>query len=464
MIQRGLTVEQACPWLFAVLALAAALFLAWNVPPFMGADEVQHFERAAIGAHGWPVGQRFVRNGRVASGGDVEEGLRIAARGFDHIPFHPERKANPADFAAAAAGSWRGPTFAGNFSGASAYPPFFYLPASAAIVLGRMLGWSVVATLYAARFAQALTCVVTSFAALSLAGRSRFLLYAVLTAPMTLAVFASVTADGLLIATTALGTALVCRALVESRPLTTIQLVGAAVCFALVGMTKPPYALFGLVLLAAPATRPRLCWWAAGAVLAAALGWLALTAAFVQAPLLRPSVRLDPAGQLAWLFTHSAEIPGLALHTLASNAGAYRMTTIGVLGWLDTPLPPLYYPLAWAVLMLAAIVSAPVSLGPWPAMRWTGALVCLGVFAAIHLALYVTWNAVGAPLIEGVAGRYFLPLGCVLALALDGGRALLPQAGKGAWLGNWMRGVILAFPLVSLAVVERAVILRYYLD
>lgn len=455
--------EGACPFLFLVLALASTLFLAWNVPPFMGADELAHIDRAYIGARGALVGERIESSGRVISGGAVSVPLQTAAIPFDSIRFRPHQKADVSDFIIARR-SWAGPELDTDFRGAAMYPPMFYVPASLGMAAGWARNWPVVETLYFARACQAVVSCFVGFVALMLARRSRLFLYSVLMLPMSLALYAQITADGLLIATTALGCALICRARSEERPMEAWELFAAAACFASVGMTKPPYALFGLALLAVDAPLRRRAG-AAIAILAVGVLWTLFTTLTVQTPLLREGANLDPGGQVARLLADPLRVADVARATLAANWTAYRMTVIGVLGWLDTPLPPGFYPAAWG--MLAAAVAACASFGAPPAWRnlsWSVILLAAGVFGAIHGALYITWNPVGAPIVEGVAGRYFLPVLLFLGLTLEGRRRLLPETGPAAWPRVAFTTAILAFPLVTLLLVERVVILRYYLD
>jgi uncharacterized membrane protein len=73
-------------------------------------------------------------------------------------------------------------------------------------------------------------------------------------------------------------------------------------------------------------------------------------------------------------------------------------------------------------------------------------------------AEYVSWTAPGNPTVEGIQGRYFLPLALV-------GAALLPAVG-GARVARLRAALVLAvaaFPVVSLAVTMQAVVVRYYL-
>lgn len=456
---------RGCPWIFLLLSLIASLFLAWNLPPFMGADELAHTDRALIGSTGHFVGERLAKNGKVVAGGVIETQVYEATAPFDDIRFHVENKADAVDYAQAFQHRWGGRTFIADFRGSAMYPPFFYLPASIGFAVGKAVDAPIVQSLYLARAAQALACCLVGFLALLAAGRSRLLLYGVLLLPMSMGLYSALTNDGLLIATTALGCALICRPLSQGRPMQGRELAAAAVCFALVGMTKAPYALFGLVLLGVDSVVPARRWKAALAVLAVSFGWTLFTAIAIQTPLYRAEAVIDPAGQVAFLLGHPLAVLDIAFQTLTSNWRPYSEAFVGVLGWLDTFLPRPYYPAALTMLALAGAASAS-SAWPhtWRNLPWTAVLIVVAVFGAIHAALYVTWNAVGVRVIEGVAGRYFLPLACFLALALEGSRPLIPDTPRGRCVRLVLTGAVLAFPLVTLLIVQRVVILRYYLD
>lgn len=456
---------RACPYLFLVLSLVGTLFLAWNLPPFQGADELAHADRALIGSTGKLVGERATKQGRLVAGGVIEWSVYNATRPFDDIRFNAQNKADQIDYAIAGGAQWGGPTFIADFRGSAMYPPFFYVPATAGFMVAKAAGLPVVQSLYLARIAQAVACCLVGFMALLLAGRSRLLLYGVLLLPMSLGLYSALTNDGMLIAFTALGCALICRPLSQGRPMQGRELAAAAVCFALIGMTKAPYALFGLALLAVDSVVPARRWKAAALVIATSAAWNLFTAAAIQVPLSNGAGDLDPGGQVRFLLGDPLGIPALAARTLATNWLAYSEAFIGVLGWLDTFMPKPYYPLAWVLLALAVVASASWKRPPqWRRLPWTVVLIWAGVFGAIHAALYITWNRVGAPIVEGVAGRYFVPLACFLALALEGSRPLIPDTVWGRRLRLGLTAAVLAFPVVTLMILQRTIILRYYLD
>jgi uncharacterized membrane protein len=93
---------------------------------------------------------------------------------------------------------------------------------------------------------------------------------------------------------------------------------------------------------------------------------------------------------------------------------------------------------------------------------WTLAAILLST-GAVFGAMYLIWSPVGGPVVDGVQGRYFLPIAAFLPLVALGERPSEGQASTVRRLQRWANVLVLAFPLVSLLVVERAVVLRYYL-
>ena len=138
----------------------------------------------------------------------------------------------------------------------------------------------------------------------------------------------------------------------------------------------------------------------------------------------------------------------------------YFTEFIGVLGWLDTSLPLSYYRGATVMLVVAA---AAVMLGAKGKPMTAGSylIVAAGIaFAAVGVFLveYVTWTVPGHPSVEGVEGRYFLAPALV-------GAALLPSLPRirAPRLQTALLILIVLFPIITLAVTMRAIVLRYYL-
>ncbi len=419
------------------MTLAATL-----MPPFQNADEPAHIYRADQISHG----QLLCRNlSSSMCGGQVDAGLVDAAAPFQAIPFHRDNKVTRAMYAAPA---W-GPPVAREFSNTGIYPPVFYGPAAGALAVSRWLGLPVLRSVLAARLATEAVSIAIGTAAIAIAGDAAIWLFAVLLLPMSLCLGAAVSQDGPMLAATALAAAL-CRRAEGTSP----RLVaGIAALFALVGMARPPYAAFALVLLG---LRVRRAYRIAGVafVVAATACWALLNSDRVHV-WSAPGAAIDPGAQLHGVFADPGRLPGIVAHTWHHLGSGLLGGFIGEPGWLDVDLPWTYQCMAWAMLGMAlGVFIATVRLRHAAAALLPMAIV--GAAVGMALLLYLTQSIVGAAEINGLQGRYFLPPALLLAA--------LPNARdqRARWRGL-CQAAIMAFPLVTIPVTINAIVGRYYI-
>lgn len=133
-----------------------------------------------------------------------------------------------------------------------------------------------------------------------------------------------------------------------------------------------------------------------------------------------------------------------------------RAEFIGNMAWLDAPLTASQYN-NWSMAIIAALAGALFGQGQG-ARRWrmSDALFVLAIIAAtviaICLAVYLSWTAVGATMIEGVQARYLLPLVPFLPL-------ILPRLGALVQGHKWLAQ---SAALIEIASVLPAVVLACY--
>jgi uncharacterized membrane protein len=441
-------------WMFLLVAVFGALMFATTLPPYMGPDEPNHFKRAALTTYGQFAAERVTVAGAITAGGPVDPSVIPSARPLAPLMGKPSLKASVEVLKEAGRYRWTEPR-PGNFRNTAVYAPIFYLPQSAAILVGRAARLPLTVTLGWARIANAAVCALIGFAALAIAGRrAKPLLYSVLLLPMSVFLYATATQDGVLLVVVALGCALISRAVEEERPMTQRESLLAASCFGLVALAKITYLPLTLILLAAPAERPRLSRAAVAAGVTVAVAWTVWMATAVAVPLSSPGS--NPALQAAFLLDHPEVVPTVAVNTLGQFSNDYAAGFVGVLGWLDTPLPRVYRWAAWAILCVAFALC--VGPAPSAARVRLAALAALILSAALlFAAVYIQWSAVGQLVVTGVQGRYLLPLALPLALVVSGGVSFLPLAAERA-----MSAVVVAFPVVSVIVAEFALLARYY--
>lgn len=282
-------------------------------------------------------------------------------------------------------------------------------------------------------------------------------IFAILTLPMSLFLLVSASQDALLIACGAASAALLVHAMRDQKP-KNLLLVGLVIPLGLVAMARPPYGALAVVPLALSGVKWRRRIALASAILSMLLIWSIIVA--LRALSLVAKAGADPAAQLALLKNDPQLLVYATSAALARYAKGYLTEFVGVLGSLDVTLPVGYYLAAGVMLFLAATAAMAgthgqrVSGGSLFAVAAGLLLSCAGIFAG----MYVIWTAPGSDIVEGVQGRYFLPLAFFAPL-------LLPAVGdaSAARLHKPITILLLAFPPVSLAVMLHAIMLQYRL-
>jgi len=418
--------ERLAPWVYFLTALPTVIFLTTLTPPFQTPDETNHFRRAVQILRGEIVGHDIQAPGW--SGGQLPKNVGKVAESFSYLIGHPENKFSPEIMrdTRAVPWNWTDREFT-SFANTVIYPPPFYLPAVGALAIARHLGWDVLDSYGLARLTTGIVAVLIATTAIGLAANGRALLFVLLSLPMSLYLFASVSQDALLIACTALAMSLCSRAAGQERPLNAVELAVVAVLLGAATAARPPY-VFLLAVLLTPIVRFGVRGtgtWArfrpmvpVATALAIGFGWIVFGATPSQTPMrLEAGVSIpEQARSMLW---HPASFPTALLNTLAGNFRTDFQQSIGVLGWSDTPLSPNYYLLAGCALALAVILAVfgrgRRVTAPWGVLL----LAALGLaLVSVYATLYLSWTPVGAGYVDGIQGRYFLPAATLLAVAL----------------------------------------------
>lgn len=430
------------PWLPALFVMTTApvlVFLSLAVPPGEVPDEAAHIARADSVRHGQVAGFRRPRltdEGDPATDVAVRVDPSLFAASFALAPGPPPaaKRVIQARLDQLRALSWANQLEAVSIPNTAVYSPLLYLPAATGLQVAKWFKQGPYNSILAARLFNAFAYVVLGAFALCLAQRGHAALFAVLCLPMSLSLAASVNHDGLIIGCAALAGALLTRTAQWSW-------WGGAGSFALAAMAKPYLLPLALLL---PATFPG--GWrrkpgqaAAGLAVAAlpAIIWGVLMAVFVAAPFVRGPAQpggplwsgppgtlfgtTSPGEQLRILLAAPTRLLTMPAESVWTNWRWLWHEAIGVIGALDVVLPKELYTLwAWGLVasVLAGFFVSSVRTGATSVLPVAAAL--LGAVASIccaYLLIYLSWTRVGEALIEGVQGRYFLPI-AVLALPM----------------------------------------------
>ena len=303
------------------------------------------------------------------------------------------------------------------------------------ILCGRLLNLSGVLTFYLGRLFNLLPCVALIVAAVRLLPVGRNIAMTIALLPMTLHLLGSYSYDSTIIALAFLLISLLLRAMLGEGRISRRLEVACVVAAVLLAPCKIVYTVLALLAFAVPASRfssRREAWlWRAGmlalpmlAVLVMRMGKL-LVMAGVSGTENKAARRSSTESlyTLGDILAHPLAPPAMLVRTLDRHADFYLSSMVGgSLAWFQQNIEA-----HWVQVMGLAGVLCVSGLSATDDARVLtrrqraacGAVFALGVLA-VFFSMILIWTVAGADIIQGVQGRYFLPLLPLLLLALRG--------------------------------------------
>jgi uncharacterized membrane protein len=448
---------------FLILATAFGSACLLVTPPCQVPDEAFHFDRAFQISEGHIISLKQEDQ----AGDYLPRGVAHFRQVFDRLERRTEQKTSAAEIRAALSLAIDDDRVFAGFPNTAVYPPLAYLPQALGIALARLFSPSVLVCFYAGRVGNLLAATALFFLAIRVAPVGKWALVVLALTPMALFETASLSCDALTNAFSFLLVAFVLRC--ACGPVERIafrDVVVLALLVTALALVKQGYLLLVLAYFLIP--RQRLGGWKrylgvfvllVGCELLAAGTW-ALAVRNVYSPAV--SGKIDPQAQLGYVLAHPNEFLLIILRSSTVDAPGTLREYLGVLGILDTPLPDYLLLLEGLVL----IVTALLAFGPSGAVTGRQAFVALAAALATYLsiltAIHLTWDKVGSTTSIDVQGRYYIPLGPLLAVGLG-------------WLGQRLPACLArvkaATPILAAAAVScllslalAALYQRYFVD
>ena len=403
------------PLIFALaLGVIGSIPLVLLTPPFQVPDEVQHFYRAYQLSELHISAQ--VQNG--AAGGILPDSLpqfvksSVYTRDSIFYPASPapiartlKLTSNPLD---------KSKTGFVAFPGSAYYSPLPYLPQVAGIAIGRALGLGPLYLLYLGRLFNCLTALALLVLAIIAIPAAEELVLLVGLLPMSLYLYASLSADAAIIACALLFTALSFSASTRGN-WRRWELVTAAIAAAVFCSVKPVYAPLLLASAVPGLLRPgkavaviRDHAILVAVAMGAAAGWLL----YARSSMTTPLGGAHPSLQMNLVFHHPTVFAYALFHSLGITDLIQRyFEAVGVFGWFTVALHPgvaYLLPLAGLLIVWRRGFRGAVERSATRGL-WCLALALAGV-VLVYAALYLICAHVGQDAVQGVQGRYFIPL------------------------------------------------------
>lgn len=447
----------------AVFTLIAGSYFVLSVPLGFGPDEATH----AFRSYGFTQGDLFPKVIPVQKAHQHDPGKRVGNEissgianfttySADRVLWLSQGNPYPIDGLAVQRNVpiESGPRVFVHFENTALYSPANYIPQIAGFLVARTLDISVVYTLYIVRFLVLLFWVAVLSLSLRLIPTGwRWPVGLTLMVPTAITQAATLSADSVCLGASLLFVVYSIRLardryVISVKQLAVLGLLGLWLC-----LLKPPYPLIAVLPIAFMLIRRSPQWATAAKMLAVlspglllGLWWNAAIAPFsvpYRNVVLLDSVVPDSPKQAAYLIHHFWQAPQIVGVSLGVNA---QDVFANMFGLISQHLIAPGYVFAWLGAMVALLLVYKATPLPGRAMRGVllgGAVVI--VFVA-SLLIYISWTAIGASRIEGLQGRYFLPVLPMIAIGALG----LTKRFQSVWGGRIMIVAIVILVTVAL--------------
>lgn len=421
---------------FAPMAALFGVLLVFITPPFQSPDEYNHFFRAFQVSEGHFYPEKWNSN---RLGGNLPHSLDSLKIIFLPLKGNYSAKTSLAEVRQALTLSLNEDNrWFLDFPNTAIYAPTAYIPQAIGIALARYFTDRCLILFYAARLTNLLFWMALLWAALQRMPFQRQSMAFLALLPASLAIAASCNADVLTNGLAFYAIAVFCAAIEHgavlsgpaNRPREGVA-VGIVVLMALHKLIFAPMALLaGLPALERMAhwkTALRRSFYPLLLALAVAFwwGWKAQNW-FVPYDRYEPAVRdlqtlnpgVDPLAQLDYILKHpfvfAETVAGSFFHAAPSMVAHF----VGKFGWEKNYLPGWLICLLWLALVLL-VFSEKNRLSPVQRL-WVGSIILLCSLLWV-ITMYALWCPVGGRVLDNWQGRYFVPLGPLVVLAVGAG-------------------------------------------
>jgi uncharacterized membrane protein len=422
-------------WLFVIIALIFGfIFISLN-PPLWGADERAHFYRAYQVSEGRLFQNKEVINGEVSYGDYIPSSFKklgdlMTTDVFDKQPYDTRQVDSKSAYIEVGSIKISQDSRVPNPFHSLIYPTITYIAPALGMAFVNLFNPTVLSLMYSARIATLLFYILLVFFSIFLLRRKsvRWIIFVVALLPMALYQASIVSADSVIIALSLILFSFMYRIICDNKENDKYIILGTLIVSVLLALIKPPYAILILPLLLLPLNKnmpirskrivkflvPFVCLMVAGLASINASRSVSATVPYA-----------NFADQLHWLILHPAGYLFTLINSVTTQDWVSQM--IGIFGTSFIIIPSLAIQILLILLAFTAFIKTEHLDNDKKEIRHTkfcgllflstGILACL----AIITSLYLTYTHIGASMVEGIQGRYFIP---VIAFILVGLRML----------------------------------------
>lgn len=403
---------------YTLTALPLLLMLTYFNPAFQSPDEHSHVKKSYMIA----TGQLKITSPREASsGGYVDSNLLTYISLLRRIQSDRESLKNMKSIHEAKELYFSGNNIFVQSPGAAYYAPIIYMPQALVMRISMWLGASIDNTYKSIRlFNILLVVLISSFSLKMLPIGKEFALF-VLLLPMTLSQMSSAIIDGYIFSLSLSLWALFSYALIISNHWNLKYSITSWGVLGILISVRPSFVVFGLLFLYIELYRKHYKGLIIMTLTALGVIWWSYYSIsnVIDTRIQRP---IDTIGTFK-IFLHDPSVflkPFFNTLTIEHLIDWYYKPFIGVLGFLDTPLPTWLYQIATLFLFITLIILALKQSFLMNSHKVMLLAIITTSSILTFFLLWLSWTNMSSDIIEGVQGRYFIPMSFAFGLIASG--------------------------------------------
>ena len=313
--------------------------------------------------------------------------------------------------------------------GTTTYNPVAYTPQVLGVIFARLSRLNQAQTFYLARLFALLFFIGVVYYSIRLTPLNKWFFAVVAALPMTLFLAASNSGD-----VTSIGASIFVIAyflkLVSQNRMTKKDYLFIVLSTLFIAATKAPYFLVVIFYAFIPKDkfiRPRdrlyLIIILVAVLITVNMLWSFVTRDLSSAAIgkaMYPTILSDPQAQIAYILHNPYQYAKIFIKTIWLQGTYYINTCIGALGPLKVWFNQLIYTSYVVVMTVALLGDEAANLRINKKMRLAALLLLVLFITSIITVMYITWTVPRLNIIEGVQGRYFIPVLFLLPIIAKG--------------------------------------------
>lgn len=397
---------------FLVFTIVYGMIFFFVIPPSQAPDEPVHLYRAYEISTGNMISIK--ENNRI--GNHLPKSLLDMLLEIDHnkIAMKPEGKVNYDKFKKAFSIKLNpNDTSFYDFGGASVYVPIQYIPQSFGLLIARIFNTSALSAFYLAKFFNFITWIVLVYYSIKIIPYGKEIMFTIALMPITMQQAVSISPDVMIIALSFLFIAHCLKYNKSPETFGKRQKIFISILGISIAVIKIVYLPIILLLLILPKEKfkSKINYYAY--LILSIIISIGLTGAWMMyvnshfTLSSAPFPGVNTTEQIKFAITNPIRYSFIVRNTLVRNLNFYIESGVGIIGWIDTHLPYSVILSYLITLVLLAFFSETVKDS---SKRVLFSIICFFAVILIFSSLYAGWTPVAHPYIDGVQGRYLIPI------------------------------------------------------